>query len=98
MNRNLPRVYANPINKKFNNNKEVYSSSSKEKEVIKMDNIPKKINEIFANPHHVYKSKVRIGIDSRVIEKIVVGKTNKELLMLDGSKIDIKKIDFIERI
>ncbi len=97
MNKNLPKVYANPINKTFSNNKEVFLSTTEVRNV-KMDNIPGKINEIFASPHHVYKSKVEIRMGNDVINTVIVGKTNNELLTLNGEKIKIKDIDYIERI
>ncbi len=98
MNKNLPKVYANPINKQLNNNREVFSS--REVKNVNRDNVNilGKINEIFANPHHVYKSKVEIRMGNDIIETVIVGKTNNELLTLSGDKIKIKNIDFIERI
>jgi len=98
MNRQLPKVYANPINKELRNNKEVYYGSNNEIRAIKDENIPKKINEIFASPHHVYKSKVRIRTIDNEFEAVIVGKTNNYLLTLSGDKIDINKIDSIDRI
>ncbi len=97
MNKNLPKVFANPINKQLNNNKEVFLSTE-EIRYDRMDNILGKINEIFANPHHVYKSKVEIRMGNDVINTVIVGKTNKELLTLNGDKINIKDIDYIERL
>ena len=98
MNKNLPKVYANPINKQLNNNKEVFSTE--EVRHVNNDNINilSKINEIFANPHHVYKSKVEIRMGNDIINTVIVGKTNSELLTLNGEKIKIKDIDFIERL
>ena len=97
MNKNLPKVFANPINKQLNNNKEVFLSTE-EIRYDRMDNILGKINEIFANPHHVYKSKVEIRMGNDVINTVIEGKTNKELLTLNGDKININDIDYIERL
>lgn len=98
MNGKLPKVFANPINKVLNNNKEVYISSKNELRGIKQENILKKINEIFASPHHVYKSKVKIITNLDEFEATIVGKTNNDLLTLDGKKININNIINIDRI
>ena len=96
MNKNLPRVYVSPINKELRNNKDVfYSSESRHESNI---NIPQKINEIFANPHHVYKSKVRITTKDNSFDTVIVGQNNHELLTLDGSRININDLIDIERI
>lgn len=100
MDKKLPKVYASPINKPITNNREYFVSnvSTKETRNLKTENIPQKINEIFSNPHHVYKSKVKIIINSEEIETTIVGKTSNDLLTLNGEKIAINKIDHIERI
>ena len=86
MNKNLPKVFANPINKKINNNKDIYINIESDRVLIKDENILKKINEIFASPHHVYKSKVRIRTNVDDFETNIVGKSNNYLLSLDGKK------------
>ena len=98
MNKNLPKVYANPINKDLKNNKEVAFSSLNEDRSSKNPNIPHKINEIFANPKHVYKSKVRITTKDNVVETTIVGKTGFYLLSLNGDKYNLNDIIDIERI
>lgn len=97
MNKDLPKVYASPINKVLNNNKEVFVSSDKENRSIKSENIPQKINEIFASIHHVYKSKVRITTNNDDFITTIVGKTGNDLLTLNGEKININDIVDIER-
>lgn len=42
MEKNLPKVYANPINKPLNNNKEYFYSSNNETRKLKV-NIPEKL-------------------------------------------------------
>ncbi len=98
MEKNLPKVYANPINKPLNNNKEYFYSSNNETRKKLKVNIPEKINEIFASKNHVYKSKVRITINNEEIETIIVGKTSNNLLTINGEKININSIEDIERI
>ncbi len=93
----LPKVYANPINKKLNNFQDLYRSDDR---IVKYNikEINKKINEIFGSLNHVYKSKVRITLDNKVVEKELVGKTNTSLLTLDGEAIKITDITNIEKI
>ena len=91
-----PRVFANPINKKIDNVQETFQSN-KDRGVNPVD-VNKKINEIFASRNHVYKSKVKITLKDRVIDTDIVGKTNINLLTLDGSLIRITDIVDIERI
>ena len=98
MKRDLPRVYANPINKELRNNKEVYYGKNEEIRSIKEENIPKKINEIFAHPNHVYKSRVKIRANNSEYETTIVGKTSNYLLTLSGEKININNIESIDRI
>ena len=91
-----PRVFANPINKKIDNVQELFQSN-KDRGVNPVD-VNKKINEIFASRNHIYKSKVRITLKDGVVEKEIVGKTNINLLTLDGNLIRITDILDIERI
>ncbi len=97
MNEELPKVYANPIDHELNNNTDIFYSSKKDTRGTK-NNIPRLVNEIFANPHHVYKSKVLITINNQSSEEIIVGKTNNQLLTLDGHHININDIEDIQRL
>ena len=94
----LPKVYANPIEKEINNNKEIFYSNLRQERTINKESIYRQINEIFANMHHVYKSKVELKIDGVIKEEVIVGKTNNYLLTLDGKKINMAKIEEIRRI
>lgn len=92
-----PRVYANPINKKIDNVQDLFRSDKDSRSINPVD-VNKKINEIFASRNHVYKSKVKITLKDGVVEKEIVGKTNINLLTLDGDLIRITDIVDIERI
>ena len=94
----LPKVYANPIDKNFSNVQDVYQNDYDRKEIISPQNVNKKINEIFASSSHVYKSKVRIKFKDHSEEVIIVGKTNLNLLTIEGKLIRIIDIIDIERI
>ena len=92
-----PRVFANPINKKIDNVQDLFRSDKESRSINPVD-VNKKINEIFASRNHIYKSKVRITLKDGVVEKEIVGKTNINLLTLDGNLIRITDILDIERI
>lgn len=98
MEKNLPRVYANPINKALSNNKDIFYSGENETRSINTIDVTKKINEIFASKTHVYKSKVRIKTNNDTMEEVIVGRTGAYLLTLSGAKISIPNIIDIERI
>lgn len=92
-----PKVFANPINKKIDNVQDLFRSDKDSRSINPVD-VNKKINEIFASRNHVYKSRVRITLKDEVVEKEIVGKTNINLLTLDGNLIRITDILDIERI
>ena len=92
-----PRVFANPINKKIDNVQDLFRSDKESRSINPVD-VNKKINEIFASRNHVYKSKVKITLKDKVVEKEIVGKTNLNLLTLDGDLIRITDIVDIERL
>ncbi len=98
MKKDLPKVYANPIDKNIRNNFDVYYSSSEEVRSNKEINVAEKINQIFASRHHVYKSNVLIYTKNGKINTAIVGKSGNNLLTLDGEKINMSNIIDIERI
>ncbi len=98
MEKDLPKVYVNPINKVINNNLDVYYNDRTTKKVTDTIDIPRKINEIFASTHHVYKSNVRITLANDTIETTIIGKSGNNLLSLNGDKININDIQNIEKI
>ena len=94
----LPRVYANPIDKNFTNVQETYSDRLEREEVVNPKDINKKINEIFASANHIYKSNVLITFKDHKEERVIVGKTNLNLLTMDGKLIKITDIVDIKRL
>lgn len=97
--KDLPRVFANKINENINNTQEIFYGN--DRKILKNNNslsIVKKINNIFASSNHVYKSRVRITLKDMEIEKVIVGKTNVNLITIDGELIKINDIIDIEKI
>ena len=103
MEKKLPKVYANRIDKNINNNKKVvYSSSSeiveksqelKEEQTINLGkSVNQKINDIFNSPRYVYKADVDITLKDKKIKVKLVGKNNNKLITLDNELISIDDI------
>lgn len=91
----LPKVYANNINKKFNNTQELFyglEMNRNNNERLSFDELIKKINQIFNSPNHVYKSKVLVTINGKEEEKTIVGKNENSLFTLDGEVISLNSI------
>ena len=92
-----PRVYANPINKKIDNVQDLFRSDKDSRSINPVD-VNKKINEIFASSNHVYKSRVKVTLKDKTLETDLIGKTNLNLLTLDGGLIRITDILDIEKL
>lgn len=90
--KDLPRVFANKIDESINNDQELFYGNTRGDAPKDDLSVVKKINNIFANSHHVYKSRVRITLKSGIVEKVIVGKTSSELITIDGELIKIVDI------
>lgn len=96
----LPRVFANKIDKRIDNNKTYCVSKNEEKIVeerkdrtFKIEkNINQKINEIFSSPRYVYKADVIITTNEGVLEKRIIGKNGNNLITIDNELISIDRI------
>lgn len=105
MNKKLPEIFHNTIDKKLNNNEDVFYSANnneeikEEKKINKINykkSIRQKINEIFASPSYVYKASVIIKTKDNTINKRIIGRNSKYLITMDNEKIDIDNIIDIE--
>ena len=107
MGKELPKVFANSIDKKLNNNESIYYEKS-DKQVIEKEepkksllsdsfNINQKINKIFGSSRYVYKADVDITLKNGKVSKKVIGRNKNELITMDNELIkisDILDIDF----
>ena len=109
MEKKLPKVFANSIDKKLNNNETVYYEKkeqvkeelAKPKKSIASDsfNLNQKINKIFGSSRYVYKADVDITLKDGKISKKIIGRNKNELITMDNELIkisDILDIDFSE--
>ncbi len=93
MSKKLPRVYANKIDKKLNNNSTYFVSNEKKKEIkFKTNDINKKINDIFNSTSYLYRANVIITLKSGDIVKKIIGKNKNHLITIDNELIPIDDI------
>ena len=111
MEKKLPKVFANPQEKKFTNNEKVYYSkenitqgliSQHEKDGgeqlrgIDSKNIYQKINDIFSSEKYVYKAEVDIITKSGTIKTKVIGQNRTHIITMDNELISIADIEDIK--
>ncbi len=94
MDKKLPKVYENKIDKNLDNNKKVYYST--EKEEVKKEkeevNIKQKINDIFNSNRYIYKADVVIKKKDGEVTKKIIGKNDFDLITIDNELIPISDI------
>jgi len=99
----LPKVFANKIEKEFDNNERVYYEKKQEiKEIVKENrnssvkeefNLNQKINKIFGSSKYVYKADVNIVLkDGNTVYKKIIGRNKNELITMDNELIKISDI------
>lgn len=102
MDKKLPSLYANKIEKKLENNSKVSVTKSEDREIITKEEkkdfrtITQKINTIFSSPQYVYKASVVITLKDKVITKKIIGKNNHNIITIDNELIPIDDIVDIE--
>lgn len=103
MDKKLPKVFQNTIDKDISNNDKYYYSANKAEsnnevkaenkhKVVKPNNINKKINEIFASPTYVYKANVEITTKESTITAKIIGRNKSYLITMDNKTIPINDI------
>lgn len=93
MEKKVPKVFANKINKKIENNN---SYSVTKNDEIRKSTIPKninlKINEIFKSNNYVYKADVLLTTKSGTSKKRIIGRNKNNLITIDNETISIDDI------
>lgn len=107
MDKKLPKIYANNIDKKISNNKKIdypglndntETTSSNKKSKIEeainnsKKNINQKLNDIFNSPKYVYKAEVEIKLKDKTVVKKIIGQNQNQLITLDNELIPISDI------
>lgn len=105
MKKQLPKVFANKIDKSISNNEKIYYSSrinnheeSLEKNEHNNKNIYQKINDIFSSEKYVYKASVDIKLKNGTKIAKVIGHNNGYLITIDNELIPISDIEDIKLI
>jgi len=102
MERKIPKVYANKIEKEVGNNTKIYYGSSRENSEKKPEkkvnglNVNQKINQIFGSSRYVYKADVVITLRDGKVSKKIIGRNNNSLITIDNELISISDIIDIE--
>lgn len=97
MDKKLPKVFANPIDKKIGNVQDTFYEGMRQSKSHDLKSIEKKINDIFSSRNFVYKSQVSITTNKGTETKIIVGRTGLSLLDIHGEVIPISSILDIEK-
>lgn len=100
MNKKVPKIFVNKINK-INNNKEVFYSfkdnndfeyEQKEENSVNEFELQNKIDKLFRTNDFIYKKKFHIKTKYSEGDFIVISKNYDYLLTIDGNRIYIKDI------
>ncbi len=100
MKKELPKVFANKIDKVLTNNETVSYGFKKKEEIYDRKPIIEKqemtvndkIRVIFNSPGYVYKANVKIKLKNGVFNKQIIGKNNTHLITMENELIPIKDI------
>ena len=104
MNKELPKMYHNKINKSINSIQKVYSSMENHKNNELRQNkyssisIDQKIEQIFKEKDFVYKADVEIITDTETIKKRIVARNQNNLITIDNEYIPISIIRDIYKV
>lgn len=92
--KDLPKVFHNKIDKKFNNNRSVYYSNNTYNEDRSVDTrtVLQKINDIFSSPNYVYKANVEITLKDKKVTKRIIGRNKNYIITMDNDLIPITDI------
>ena len=104
MNKELPKMYHNKINKTVNSIQKVYNSMENHKNNELRQNkyssisIDQKIEQIFQEKDFVYKADVEIITDTETIRKRIVARNQNNLITIDNEYIPISIIRDIYKV
>lgn len=92
--KDLPKVFHNRIDKKFDNNRSVYYSNNtySEDRTVDARTVLQKINDIFSSPNYVYKANVEITLKDKKITKRIIGRNKSYIITMDNDLIPISDI------
>lgn len=94
MDKKMPKVFANKIDKQIGNNEKVYYGNEERGHEFRNDglNVNQKINQIFGSSKYVYKADVIIKLKDKTISKKIIGRNKGQLITMDNELINISDI------
>lgn len=102
MEKKLPKVFANKIDKELKNNETIYYNKNEERKIEEKESLSsiltvnQKINQIFSSTRYVYKADVIITTKNGKINKRIIGRNRNELITMDNEVINVNDIIDIE--
>ena len=90
MEKKLPKVFANKIEKELQNNDRVYVASKNVEKKPNLDvhfsemNVNQKIKAILNSKNYIYKAEVEITTHSGTVTKKVIGKNGNQLITMNN--------------
>jgi hypothetical protein len=105
MNKKLPNIFANKVEKKAGNNEKVFYSTHDERTTeettsvidVPKKNINQKLNDIFNSSDYIYKADVEIKLKNETVTKRIVGRNSTHLITIDNELIPLTDIIDIKR-
>lgn len=95
--KDLPHVYANPINHDLNNDQKTFVSFDRGKKVIETKSVSiQDIDNLLNDRHRIYKARVRLYTKSGIKECTIVSHNRNEIITMDNEKISLSDINKIE--
>ena len=94
MDKKIPKVFANRIDRKIENNA-AYSITRSDEVPFNENNVQdinSKINQIFKSTGYVYKADVDIKLPNKTVTKRIIGKKNGYIITIDNEMIKISDI------
>lgn len=107
MNKKLPNLYVNKIERKLANNdivfysilkpnievkEEIFTVTSQIDDIVNV-NVKEKVADLFNSTNYVYKMNVTITLkDNTIINKDVIGQVDNKLITIDEDLIEINDI------
>lgn len=95
--KDLPRVFANPIDKNLTNNRSYSYGKLERSELVRDErSVQSKIDKIFKSEGNVYSIDCLIKFESNEERYTIIGKTNNNLVTRNQKLIPIRDIYDIE--
>ena len=101
MEKKLPKVFANKIDKELKNNEIVYYNKNEDRKIEEKDplsslTVNQKINQIFSSTRYIYKADVVVTTKNGKMNKRIIGRNRNELITMDNEVINVNDILDIE--